>query len=727
MTLAPFRAGRLLVPALCLFLTTRAFAAPALPFRLTAETPKTLTPAALTAVQKDQTPAVLSADGKTLTFTSKTVRLVAVTGPDSDMLSYRIGGVRNPTLAVGRGAALSVLFVNTDDDMTHNLRFGTAPKSGGYPNDMAAYVKASAGTPELPHTAETVLHGDEIIVTAPEKPGAYAYFCTVRGHAAGGMAGTVLVQDAAPPAMSNIPGMTSMPGMTMSSMPSSVDLNDPMSQEASGTAWLPSSTPMYGKMVMLKSNMLMLHGAVMPRYTDVGSKRGDRRFDAPNWFMGMFSHPLTPSSQLGLRAMLSLDPVTEGGYGYPLLFQTGETWHGQPLHDRQHPHNFQSELSATYSRLLGGGKSAFVYLADPGEPALGPPTYMHRLLAYDLADAPIGHHWQDATHIQFGVATAGINFGSRLKFEASQFTGREPDENRWSFQKARFDSSSGRVSLNPNADNAFQVSYGFIRNAEGDGTDQHRTTASWLYNRPLGEDANFTTALVWGQNNLNTEGKTNSYLAEADYQRGRDTLFTRIENIQKSGRELVLPEDAFQGRKFTLGAYTLGYVRDVTHGTGIDTGVGFAVTADQHPSALSADYGSGVPLSFQVYLRLRPSRMRTMSMAQKDTPPAELSSGAVKITAVMTPNPPKARQPNTLTLTITDAGGKALPGAAVTASVAMTSMDMGTTHPAFQDTGSGRYTADVSFAMPGPWRVSVTVAPPGGGPAVMKALDYAAE
>jgi len=406
----------------------------------------------------------------------------------------------------------------------------------------------------------------------------------------------------------------SMSGMGGAGMSSSVDLNDPMSQEASGTAWLPSSSPIYGKMFMLKGNMLMVHGAVMPRYTDVGSKRGDRRFDAPNWGMAMFSHSLDSKSQLGLRAMLSLDPITEGGHGYPLLFQTGETWHHEPLHDRQHPHNFQSELAATYSHLLGGGKSAYLYVADPGEPALGPPTYMHRLLAYDLADAPIGHHWQDATHIQFGVATAGLNFGSRVKVEASDFTGREPDENRWSFQKARFDSYSGRLSVNPDANDALQVSYGFIKNAEGDGLDQHRTTASWLYNHPLGEDANFTTALVWGQNNLNTEGKTNSYLAEADYQRGRDTFFSRIENIQKSGRELFLPEATLQGRKFTLGAYTAGYVRDITHGTGIDTGLGFAVTADSHPTALSADYGSGTPLSFQIYLRFRPSRLKNSDM-----------------------------------------------------------------------------------------------------------------
>lgn len=523
------------------------------------------------------------------------------------------------------------------------------------------------------------------------------------------------------------PAAPPMGGMDMSGMSSSIDLNDPMSQEASGTAWLPSSSPMYGKMFMLKGNMLMLHGAVMPRYVNVGSKRGDHRFDAPNWGMAMFSHPLTANSQIGLRGMFSLDPVTEGGYGYPLLYQTGESWHHQPLHDRQHPHDLVDELAVTYSRLIGGSKSAYLYAGYPGEPALGPPTYMHRLLAYDLADAPIGHHWQDATHIQFGVATAGVNFGSRVKVEASDFTGREPDENRWSFQKARFDSYSGRVSFNPDANNALQVSYGFIKNAEGDGADQHRTTASWLYNKPLGDDANFTTALVWGQNNLNVEGRTNSYLAEADYQRGRDTFFSRIENIQKSGRELVLPEDALQGRKFTLGAYTAGYVRDLTHGTGIDTGLGFAVTADQHPSALNADYGSGTPLSFQVYLRFRPSRMKSMSMAAMDTAAMDTATGtsaAATVAAVISPDPPKAQQVLLLTLTVTGSNGKPLVGAKVKAAVAMTSMDMGTTFPAIKELGGGKYQGIVSFAMQGPWRVSVTVTAP-GEKTLTKNLEYA--
>lgn len=554
-----------------------------------------------------------------------------------------------------------------------------------------------------------------------------------------------------------------MPGMNMGKMnmgsmgmASSVDLNDPMSQEASGTAWLPASSPMYGKMIMQPNgDMLMVHGAIMPRYTNVGSKRGDRRFDAPNWLMAMYGHPLDSQSQIGLRGMFSLDPITEGGYGYPLLFQTGESWHHQPLHDRQHPHDLVDELAVSYSRLVGGGRSFFVYGGYPGEPALGPPTFMHRLLAYDLADAPIGHHWQDATHITFGVATAGINFGSKFKIEASDFTGREPDENRYSFDKPRFDSYSGRLSYNPDADDAFQVSYGFIKNAEGDGANQHRITASWLYNKPLGEDANFTTALVWGQNNLTTEGKTNSYLAEADYQRGRDTVFTRIENIQKSGHELVLPEESLHDRKFTLGAYTLGYVRDLTHGTGIDTGLGFAVTANTKPSALDGDYGGGTPVSFQIYLRLRPSRMKNGGMkgmdmknidmgASSPTPaetapampgmtmkavpdPAMPSSAApvtiATVTAAIAPNPPIARRKNLLTLTVTGSDGKPLVGATVKASVAMTTMDMGTSHPAFQDLGDGRYQGQAQFSMPGRWRVVVTVVSPGGAKKTVT-LDY---
>src|SRR5438552_12629342 len=108
------------------------------------------------------------------------------------------------------------------------------------------------------------------------------------------------------------------------SMQSSVNIGDQMSRESSGTAWVPDSTPMYGKMFMLGDDMLMLHGGIFPRYTNVSTRRGDDRIDAPNWIMAMYSHPLWNNAQFGGRLMMSLDSLTEQGRGYALLFQTGE-------------------------------------------------------------------------------------------------------------------------------------------------------------------------------------------------------------------------------------------------------------------------------------------------------------------------------------------------------------------------------------------------------------------
>src|SRR5438477_1569243 len=92
-------------------------------------------------------------------------------------------------------------------------------------------------------------------------------------------------------------------------MQSSVNVADPMSREGSGTSWLPDSSPVYGRMFMFGDDMLMLHGAIFPRYTNVSSDRGDDRIDAPNWIMAMFSHSLGENIQLGLRAMMSIDPL----------------------------------------------------------------------------------------------------------------------------------------------------------------------------------------------------------------------------------------------------------------------------------------------------------------------------------------------------------------------------------------------------------------------------------
>jgi hypothetical protein len=390
-------------------------------------------------------------------------------------------------------------------------------------------------------------------------------------------------------------------------MPSSINLADPMSREGSGTSWIPDSSPMYGRMFMFGENMLMLHGAIFPRYTNVSTRRGDDRIDAPNWFMAMFSRPLWNDAQFGSRLMMSLDPLTEGGRGYPLLFQTGESWNNEPLHDRQHPHDLFDELSFSLSQKFEHDLSTYIYFGYPGEPALGPPAFMHRPSAMDDPDAPIGHHWQDSTHITFGVATGGLQWRD-VKLEGSIFTGREPDEERYDFDKPRFDSYSGRLSWNPTRNLALQVSYGYIHSPEGldPNTNIHRTTASAIYNLPLGPDTNWSNTFVWGQNNATKEGKTQSFLIESNYQRGSNTVYFRWEHVEKSGHELVLNEAAHT-RIFPVAGYSLGYVHDFSHGNGLDIGLGTQFTINNRPDTLDRYYGDDLGYAFQFFLRIRPS------------------------------------------------------------------------------------------------------------------------
>jgi Heavy metal binding domain len=390
-------------------------------------------------------------------------------------------------------------------------------------------------------------------------------------------------------------------------MHSTINLAEPMSREGSGTSWLPDSSPMYGRMFMFGDNMLMLHGAIFPRYTNVSTRRGDDRIDAPNWFMGMYSHPLWDNAQFGSRLMMSLDPLTEGGRGYPLLFQSGESWNGEPLHDRQHPHDLFDELSFSLSQKFDHDLSAYIYFGYPGEPALGPPTFMHRPSAMDDPDAPIGHHWQDSTHVTFGVATGGLVWRN-IKIEGSIFTGREPDEDRYDFDQPEFDSYSGRLSWNPTRNLALQVSFGYIKSPEAlePELNRHRTTASLIYNLPLGNDINWSNTFVWGQNNDTGEGKTQSFLVESDYQRGRDTIYFRWERVEKSGHELVLNEAA-DTRIFPVGAYTLGYVRDLSHGNGLDIGLGTQFTINNRPGTLDRYYDDDLGYAFEFFLRIRPS------------------------------------------------------------------------------------------------------------------------
>src|SRR5687768_333755 len=132
--------------------------------------------------------------------------------------------------------------------------------------------------------------------------------------------------------------------------------NLPMTRNGSGTAWLPDNSPMYAYMFHTPKWMYMIHGNVFLRYNNQdlfqkGSRGGDK-LDLPNMWMFMGQRQVRKNGLFHFSSMLSLDPITVGESGYPLLFQTGETYNGKPLIDRQHPHDLFSELSVSYAHAL---------------------------------------------------------------------------------------------------------------------------------------------------------------------------------------------------------------------------------------------------------------------------------------------------------------------------------------------------------------------------------------
>jgi len=203
----------------------------------------------------------------------------------------------------------------------------------------------------------------------------------------------------------------------------------PMAREASGTSWQPDAGMHMGQMSMHGSWMLMAHALLNGVYDWQGGPRGDAKTFLSGMLMGMARRDLPSGDSIQLRAMLSPDPLM-GPRGYPLLLATGETANGvTPLVDRQHPHDLFMELSASYAHNISDKDSVFIYAGLPGEPAFGPPAFMHRQSTMDDPQAPISHHWLDSTHITFGVLTAGFVHDT-WKLEVSRFNGREPDQHR---------------------------------------------------------------------------------------------------------------------------------------------------------------------------------------------------------------------------------------------------------------------------------------------------------
>ena len=396
-------------------------------------------------------------------------------------------------------------------------------------------------------------------------------------------------------------------------MGSTSTLQLPSPHEGSGTSWQPASVTSPEWMWMRGGWDLMAHGVIFVDYNQQGGPRGAGKAESVNWGMLMEQHRLGSGTIL-FRQMFSAESLTSPHPGFPELFQTGETYHGEPLVDHQHPHNVFAELAAFYTLPISDKLSWELYGGPAAEPALGPVTYLHRASAAELPLAPLGHHLQDSTHTSFGVVTTGFVI-ERIKIEASAFNGREPNEERWSIQLGALDSWSTRVSVAPTRNWTAQYSIGRLEHPEAlEPGSQWRQTASVEYNRPL-HQGDWATTVLWGRvHKIATDATLNSYLLEStiNFMR-RNYAFTRLELVDK---DELFPQ-AILASSFRVGAYTLGGVRDLVQNRSWQLGLGADVTVYSKPSTLDQVYGS-FPVSFQVFLRMRPGKGTGHSQADRE-------------------------------------------------------------------------------------------------------------
>jgi hypothetical protein len=401
------------------------------------------------------------------------------------------------------------------------------------------------------------------------------------------------------------------PPMSMAERP----LGIPMSRMGSGTTWLPDASPMRAYHLTPGHWMLMVHGEVGLYYDHQGTVRGDDQVGSTNWAMLMAMRPLG-AGMLHLHGMLSAEPFTVGPEGYPLLLQTGEAYQGVPLRDRQHPHDLFMELSARYEVPVSEKLGVSLFAAPVGEPAIGPVAYMHRPSAQNDPFAPLGHHWMDATHITYGVVTAGV-FTRTMQLEGTLFQGREPDDDRYDFDFGALDSYGGRVSVNPTPHWSLAASYGYLKSPEALEPDenQHRLGASVLYTRQIATNGDWASAIVYGANkHVATDevshGFEHSLLVETNAQfDDRNSIFGRAEWVQKSAQELVVP-NVDPETIFDLAAMVLGYVHEVAQYGGASLGLGARGSINFIPEDLRSTYGTRTPLGVAVYARIRPALLQ---------------------------------------------------------------------------------------------------------------------
>lgn len=405
----------------------------------------------------------------------------------------------------------------------------------------------------------------------------------------------------------------------------SLPLAVPLMRLGSGTSWLPDSSHQSMIDATVGGWRLMVHGAVFGQYDKQNTIHGASQFGSIDREMAT---ALRPAAGGVFAATLgtSFESLVDGPTGYPELLQSGGAYQDARIANRQHPNSALMQLSASYDRTLISGLAFSTYAAAVGDPAIGPVSFMHRPSATDDPFAPLAHHWEDATHDERGVVTAGL-YTRRIKLEASAFNARESDgrDNFPDYTGARLDSYSSRLSVAANGRLTASAWAGYIFDHDplDPGTGMQRYGASVLASLPGIAAGNWSSALVWGLDVHHHGAREHvhdpnavipahhlgaSGMFETTLDLGRRTsVFGRAEQVQKTADDL-----GFVGgdlaESFVIREATIGITRDILSDSHARFGIGARGTLNLLPESLHLAYGTRTPLGGALFVSLKPSR-----------------------------------------------------------------------------------------------------------------------
>jgi hypothetical protein len=370
-----------------------------------------------------------------------------------------------------------------------------------------------------------------------------------------------------------------------------------------------------------------LHGSIALAYVKEGSKRGDTQLGVLDWEMLTGVRKVGATSVLTARLMTTSSPFTLGGNGSPQLLQSGGTYRHAFVHDRTHPMPAIMGLDVGWIRGVAEGRGISLTIGAVGEPALGPGAYFHRRSAESDILAPIGHHWQDASHQSFGVMTVGARTGD-FSVEFSAFNARESDENHKivDYRDAKLDSFSGRLRWSPADAVTFSAWTGYLVGPHrlDPTTTMHRFGASIETRAQSPFEGEWMSLFVFGQN-VHHHGpgshhllhaapgappymKSKSGLAESTLEIGdHTTVFGRAEYVEKNGEELgFLGGDLMVA--YPVRSLALGVTRELYRVRSYSVEIAARGSVILVPESLRATYGTTRATGFASYLRIRPVR-----------------------------------------------------------------------------------------------------------------------